>query len=198
MGKTVFSAGDQALGVKGTKVTAAFLNALQNHDHSGADADGHCPQIPNSNVVGGAIPTGTVIHVATAAAPAGWLACDGSAVSRVTYADLYTALGGAASPFGQGNGATTFNLPDLRGEFIRGLDSGRGVDAGRTRGSFQGDQNKSHTHNYNNNGLANQVNAGISGIYSVHEDAAATTTDGTNCGTESRPRNIALLACIKA
>ena len=69
-----------------------------------------------------------------ATAPAGWLICDGSAVSRTTYADLFASIG---TTYGAGNNTTTFNLPDLRGEFIRGSDNGRGLDVGRAHGSVQ-------------------------------------------------------------
>jgi microcystin-dependent protein len=61
--------------------------------------------------------------------PPGWLLCDGSAVSRTTYAALYAALGGAASPHGQGNGTTTFNVPDLQGRVAMGAGSGAGLTA---------------------------------------------------------------------
>ncbi len=57
--------------------------------------------------------------------PAGFLACNGAAVSRTAYARLFSRI---STTFGVGDGSTTFNLPDLRGEFIRGWDSGRGVD----------------------------------------------------------------------
>jgi phage-related tail fiber protein len=60
-----------------------------------------------------------------AAAPPGWLLCVGSAVSRTTYASLFAAIGTA---FGSGDGSTTFNLPDLRGQFLRGVDAGAGRD----------------------------------------------------------------------
>ena len=66
--------------------------------------------------------------------PAGWLLCDGTAVSRTTYAALFAAIG---TLWGAGDGVTTFNLPDARGQFLRGLDRGRGVDPGRTMGSNQ-------------------------------------------------------------
>jgi microcystin-dependent protein len=67
-----------------------------------------------------------------AAPPAGWLACDGREVSRTTYAQLYTALGGAASPHGQGNGISTFNIPDARGCALVGADGMfYGTSAGR-------------------------------------------------------------------
>ena len=56
---------------------------------------------------------------AAATPPVGWLRCDGLAVSRSTYAALYAALGGPSSPWGQGDGSSTFNLPDLQGRVAR-------------------------------------------------------------------------------
>jgi microcystin-dependent protein len=66
---------------------------------------------------------------------AGVLFCDGSTVSRTTYAELFSAI---STVYGSGDGSTTFNLPDLRGEFIRSMDVGRGVDSGRFLGTWQG------------------------------------------------------------
>lgn len=57
-------------------------------------------------------------------APAGWLKCNGAAVSRTAYADLFARIG---TMFGGGDGYSTFNLPDYRGEFLRGFDDGRGL-----------------------------------------------------------------------
>lgn len=62
---------------------------------------------------------GDLKHTAVATAPAGWLVCDGSDVSRTVYADLFAAIGTA---YGAGDGTTTFNLPDLRGRVLAGLD----------------------------------------------------------------------------
>ena len=62
-------------------------------------------------------PTGSIIMYGAATAPTGWLLCDGSAVSRTTYADLFAIIG---TTFGVGNGSTTFNLPDLRDRFVVG------------------------------------------------------------------------------
>ena len=86
---------------------------------------------------------GTIFFVADDVAPEGSLICDGRLLSRTTYADLFAKLG---TVYGAGDGSTTFQLPDYRGEFLRGWDGGRGVDADRVRGSFQTDQNKTHTH----------------------------------------------------
>lgn len=74
---------------------------------------------------------------AVAAPPAGWLACDGSAVSRTTYPALFAALGGATSPWGQGDGSTTFNVPDFRGRVPIGAGQGAGL-TNRVRGEYGG------------------------------------------------------------
>lgn len=80
------------------------------------------------------MPPGSISAFGGGSAPTGWLLCDGSAVNRETYAGLFSVIG---SNYGPGNSVTTFNVPDLRGEFLRGADKGRGVDAGRALGSTQ-------------------------------------------------------------
>ncbi|MER9278714.1 phage tail protein [Mesorhizobium sp. M0522] len=80
------------------------------------------------------VPPGSVSMFAAATAPTGWLKCNGQAVSRTTYADLYAAIG---TSWGAGDAVTTFNVPDFRGEFLRGFDDGRGIDADRVFGSLQ-------------------------------------------------------------
>lgn len=72
-----------------------------------------------------AIPTGTILKMGVDTAPNGLLYCDGSAVSRTLYADLFSEIGTA---FGEGDGSTTFNIPDHRGLFARGMDDGASVD----------------------------------------------------------------------
>lgn len=84
-----------------------------------------------------AMPVGGMIWWPTNTPPTGFLERDGSAISRTTYADLFAVIG---TDYGTGDGSTTFNLPDDRGEFIRGWDHGRGVDSGRAIGSTQLDQ----------------------------------------------------------
>ena len=90
----------------------------------------------NVDDLAGMIPSGAVMYFAGQTAPTGWLKANGAAVSRTTYAALFAAIG---TTYGAGDGRSTFNLPDLRGEFIRGWDDGRGVDTGRVFGSAQGD-----------------------------------------------------------
>ncbi len=84
-----------------------------------------------ASVSGQLFPTGGIIGFPGPVAPAGWLLCYGQAVNRVTFAALYTALGGASSPHGQGDGSTTFNLPDYRGRVPVGLDNMGGISANR-------------------------------------------------------------------
>lgn len=140
------------------------------------------------------VPPGAVMAFARNSAPDGWIECNGSAISRTVYADLFAAIG---TTFGAGNGSTTFNVPNLRGEFIRGWDNGRGVDSGRAFGSAQADAIKSHTHNILP-GFALNARTGVTGggTTGVFADGGATDTAASG-GSESRPRNIAMLYCIK-
>ena len=137
-------------------------------------------------------PAGSISAFAGLTAPAGYLLCDGSQVSRATYADLYAVVG---DTFGAGDGTTTFNLPDLRGEFIRGFDDGRGADAGRVFGSFQADEIKSHAHT----GVAGDAGDDPARIGGGNR-AVDTDTYSTNAvgGVETRPRNVALNYIIKS
>lgn len=203
------------------------------------------------------VPPGQVGHFFTASAPAGWLWANGANVSRTTYATLWAAMG---SP-NTGDGSTTFTLPDLRGEFLRGWDNGRGVDAGRVLGSAQAAAMLDHTHSGNTGGhSADHSHTGYTGgtgglngsIYGISEgfwsqgatdgvfskaadrnvfsptggdqsQGGRATFDGNfhthavqtygssnnhthaftsgnpsaGGGAETRPRNVALLVCIK-
>lgn len=95
---------------------------------------------------------------------------------------------------------TTFRVPDLRGEFLRGLDNGRGADVGRVIGTFQGDLVRDHTHPYSN-GSNNNGAGGYSGTGNIlNQNTTAATTGGVNGGfggSETRPRNIPILWAIK-
>lgn len=100
-------------------------------------------------------PVGIVEPFAGASAPTGWLMCDGSAVSRTTYADLFAVV---ETIYGVGNGSTTFNLPDLRGRAIHGQDVMHGNAANRLTlmpglGAAGGSQYMQvHTHSYSKSG----------------------------------------------
>ncbi|HQS59960.1 MAG: hypothetical protein B7Y56_03385 [Gallionellales bacterium 35-53-114] len=141
---------------------------------------------------------GDVIYTAQSTAREGFLKCNGAAVSRLAYAGLFTAIG---TTHGAGDGSTTFNLPELRGEFIRCLADGRAVDTGRALGSYQAGQNESHSHSFSHS-LYNYSGAGSGTNYTGVDGGGGYAGDvgtGTSAsgGGESRPRNVALLACIK-
>lgn len=138
-----------------------------------------------------AAPPGAVLPFAIASAPTGWLICDGSAVSRVTYAALFSAIGVV---WGAGDGSTTFNLPELRGEFVRGLAAGRAVDAGRALGTAQAGYVEAHTHT-TLSGVGGTTTGGGAYPFNIPGGSQASGSYGT--GTETRPRNVALLYCIK-
>jgi hypothetical protein len=153
--------------------------------------------------------------------PAGWLEANGGTIgdsasgatarANADTAALFTALwndwdnsllpiqnsSGGASTRGVSAAADfaahkRLPLPDLRGEFLRGWDHGRGVDSGRAFGSLQLDQNKAHTH-------VVQIQTGGAGVgpYQTGNANGATINTSSSGGTEARPRNLALLICIK-
>jgi len=159
---------------------------------------------------------GQVAYFAMTTAPTGWLKCNGAAISRTTFADLFAAIGTA---WGVGNGSTTFNLPDLRGEFLRAWDDGRGVDLGRGFASPQSQQTQDHKHNmpmgFDGGAFYGWQDGSGNPIYgSTVPSNANITVLGANTAIntslrvgftafmrdftgETRPRNISLLACIK-
>lgn len=152
----------------------------------------------DARVTSAGTPAGAVQYFAMQTCPTGWTEANGGTVSRTTYSTLFAAIG---TTFGVGDGSTTFLLPDLRGEFIRGWDHTRGVDATRGFGSWQADDIKNHTHSIvldrgNSNGAApSPFPVGTQ----IQNSSPYTSTIGgvTAGGMESRPRNIALLSCIK-
>lgn len=91
------------------------------------------------------IPTGSVISFAGQTAPEGWLLCQGQAVSRTTYAQLFAVIG---TTFGSGDGSTTFNLPDLRGRVAVGVDSDAnlGIILGNQSVALTDEHNGPHQH----------------------------------------------------
>lgn len=141
------------------------------------------------------VPVASVFYVASSTVPTGFLECNGATLFKNTYPNLAAALDGVTA-----STDTTFNLPDLRGEFIRGWDHGRGIDSGRNLGSSQDQAFASHTHSYVNPKLPNQF---LTGAYqngpNVNWRAENITADVTGAagGTETRPRNVALMPIIK-
>ena len=161
------------------------------------------PQINAGNIVG------QVCFFGMTTAPEGFLKANGAAVSRTTYAALFAAIG---TTYGAGDGSTTFNLPDLRGEFPRGWDDGRGVDSGRGFGSSQSHQIEDHRHflagysrNVNQPGFPNIDDGDPFTSFRRYQGTfggggtgkGVQEVDGASAGNETRPRNIAALYCIK-
>jgi microcystin-dependent protein len=157
------------------------------------------PAVNAGNIVG------QVCFFGMTTAPAGFLKCNGAAVSRTIYADLFSAIG---TTYGVGDGSTTFALPDMRGEFARGWDDGRGVDTGRAIGTAQGFATQSHTHYQTmaggidpslrvGNGNDSYAFSTFSQQYFEYDVATLTTGTAGTFAAETRPRNVALLACIK-
>ena len=172
----------------------------------------------------GAFLTGMIAFFPATAAPTGWIKANGALVSRATFFNLWAvaqasgnlvtdaawvAADGPTGAFSQGDGSTTFRIPDLRGEFLRGWDDGRGVDSGRAIGSRQAGEIGAHNHE------TGQPDTGGGSYFGTRAPTNATATPAardsligglnnsltyvtsTAGGAETRPRNIALLPCIK-
>lgn len=146
------------------------------------------------------VPAGAVMPFAMNSAPAGWLAADGTAVSRSTYAALFAAIG---TTHGSGNGSTTFNLPDLRGIFVRGSGSQTisGTTYNKTFAAKETDDFRSHSHSGSirytpGSNIVHTLTGGPSAITTGYAYDGGNSTGSTG-GTETRPANIALLYCIK-
>lgn len=120
-------------------------------------------------------PPGLVMDFASPTAPVGWLKCNGAAVSRTAYAALFAAIG---TTWGAGDGFNTFNLPDYRGEFRRGWDDGRGVDAGRAFASFQDQAIQSHQHTGTTNGGGSHNHSGTTDAQGNHAHSVSGSTGG--------------------
>lgn len=159
-----------------------------------ASAGTNTTQLASTAFVQAAVGVGNVSSFAMATPPTGWLKANGAAVNRATYAALFTAIG---TTFGAGDGSTTFNVPDLRGEFVRGWDDGRGLDTGRVFGSAQLDQFENHTHYSTASGWVTNGGNASGGAGVANGGAGAYSVASGKYGAETRPRNVALLYCIK-
>lgn len=148
------------------------------------------------------VPVGAVFYMSGSTVPYGYFEANGQAVSQTVYADLWNFYGRPATRVGDAAG--TFRIPDYRGEFLRGWDHGRGVDANRVLGSIQYSQNLTHTHDspggtnfivypaVTGQSLQEQEQQG--GPESYSSRAPSTQPSG---GNESRPRNVAIMPIIK-
>ncbi len=140
------------------------------------------------------VPTGTITWFAAATAPTGYLLCDGSEISRTTFAGLFAIIG---VTYGIGDGSTTFDLPDLRGTFVRGVDDGTRAldpDSPRALGSEQAEDFLSHTHHivtgFSDSGAIDKADIADGTLQgNIFTDPAG--------GNETRPVNIALNGIIK-
>lgn len=139
---------------------------------------------------GSTLPVGVPVPWPSATPPTGWLKCNGAPFSAEEYPELAKAY-------------PTNKLPDLRGEFIRGWDDGRGADNGRVLLSTQDDAFKSHSHNFDRSwGLKNfDSTAGFDVVTAdangeiVNQPTRSTVAVG---GSETRPRNIAFNYIVRA
>ena len=141
-------------------------------------------------------PSGSVIIFAGDTAPTGYLECNGQELDRTQYADLFAAIG---VYYGSGNNSTTFNIPDLRGEFVRGWSHGKSTDNNRQLGTFQPDGIGAHKHSFTASPIeGNDPNQtyGI-GQTTINGMRSIDTNVNVNYTDETRPRNIAMMYCIK-
>lgn len=158
--------------------------------------------------------TGAIMPYALSTPPEtnDWLLCDGQVLDEDSPHQVLRAKLIADGMIYGDDGDGNPKIPDLRGEFIRGLDAGRGVDAGRTLGSAQGSQNREHGHtltlqrskgepgtdmppvNAGNNTLPFNAN-GMVVDYTV--DTTSNSAIVQSGGAEARPRNVALNFIIK-
>jgi microcystin-dependent protein len=150
---------------------------------------------------------GSVVDFALAPADPRWLVCDGAELSRTTWATLFAYLGSA---FGDGDGTTTFNLPDYRGQFARAQDAAAGNDpdagvrtdrgdgtVGDAPGTRQLDALQDHTHNYNNIS-APGANSGLAAGASLGASPTSSPNAPARTATETRAKNVYVVRCIFA
>lgn len=213
----LFTEGDPTVGTPATVLTDDWANAVQEELCAVIAGAGIALNKPNNaqvlvaiqKLVDLSVPVGTVKFGYFSAAEPGFLLMQGQLVSRAAYPRLYAAMSargfviadgfwtaGQKGMFSDGDGTTTFRLPDLRGEFIRVADMGRGVDVGRLVGTWQDEAFKAHAHEMGSesgggSNLATPVDSG-----GVDETAVGGLTSQAG-GTETRPRNVALTACVR-
>jgi microcystin-dependent protein len=153
-----------------------------------------------------AAPIGTILNYAAATAPSGWLICDGSAISRTTYVNLFTAI---STAWGVGDGSSTFNLPNLQGAFLRGTGTGTINARNKTAvavGSFQEDQFQGHYHRVRTYAgtatyrISRRADNGPTVAF-YDSEVLQPTPDGTNgnprYSDQTNPYNASVQFCIK-
>ena len=150
-----------------------------------------------TETINGSLMVGDIKCSALQADHGKWMICNGRELSREEYADLFAAIG---ETFGDGNGVTTFNIPDCRGVAVRGYDNGRGYDSGRALGSYQADQMQSHTHTVVVNastGSPQGHGSQLPGTTTAEDTTYTTSGASGRTGGETRMKNIALNYFIK-
>lgn len=169
------------------------------------DASGNITTTAWAAILAALVPAGVMLPYGGTSAPTGFLMCDGSAKNRTTYAALFAIIG---ETFGAGDGSTTFNLPDPRNVFIRGVNASTRSIGGVTYpavtlGTFVTDQFQSHEH-------VTRADAGVlgsgnvataAGAFSIVQGPPFSNTvgveAGTRFGTETRPVNLGMNYIIK-
>jgi hypothetical protein len=204
LGSPATARGNLGLGSAAVLNVGGAANEIVQLDGSGKLPAYDGSQLTNIDVV----PVGTTIYVNGTTAPTGFVKENGAMLSRATYSRLWAFaqasgnlvteaqwMDGRYGGFSTGDLATTFRIPDSRGQFIRGWADNGSVDAGRLIYAVQFDELRSHTHTAPGYAGASTFGAGTGGVDTVgaHIDIVISSTGGT----ETRPRNIAKLACIK-
>ena len=205
------------LSLRHVAVTKTSLGLENVENYSRADIREARANLHASNFVG------VISGFAQSSAPTGWLICDGATIDGdgTSYENLWNAIG---TTYG-GSGQSSFNLPDLRGEFLRCSDQGRGADSGRAHGSTQGDTVKQSWYGYtnfqshyhtggwgsgyknwqikhsgypDNYGAAETTNAFIAPWYQLAQGIGYNNMRlSVGDGSETKPRNLAVQFCIK-
>lgn len=167
----------------------------------------------NNPLSGNTFPVATVLMYAGSSAPTGWLICNGGAINRTVYADLFAICG---TVYGSGDSSTTFNIPDFRGVFPKGAGSTTrvaGVDANGTAysatlGQYSQDKMQGHLHNRQFSGTAGSepdIEAHTASIGAAPATITVTTNgpiaDGTNgtprTGASTEPQSLGINFIIK-
>ncbi len=186
------------------------VTSLQNTDIILVEQNTQNKQSAVTKLVDIQYPVGMVIVSLLTSAPDGWLLCDGSAVDRTTYADLFALIG---ETYGIGDGSTTFNLPDYRGQFLRGagthssqtMANGTAYNGG-SLGNYEEDGFQGHTHlqssyNYDNKNKSSGTDGNIANNprkYSYTSTIGAYGDYGTpRVGYETKPTSYSVNYIIK-
>ena len=152
---------------------------------------------------GGSVPTGTILDFGGTTAPAGYLLCDGAAVSRTTYATLFAAI---STNYGVGDGSTTFNVPNAKDRFRVGAGTSYtpGATGGEALHSLSIPELAAHSHAQYIDSSYNAASGGAAGHYALNNTGASlvvspdsTSGVGSGNGHENRPPYLAATAIIK-